>query len=138
MRTLEQKLQVTAEVLAAVSAVAAASFLAIGPVYRTTRVTSSGSRIAEASTSLAAQNGPWVYGLLTIVVLIAAAPLLARVLISRRLPGLAHTVRTAAVVILGAFVVIAGFSIGLFFAPAAFFGLVSLSPTGEPDGAAAA
>ena len=137
MRDLERRLPVVSEALMAASALAAAAYLALMPVYSVTRVTREGARIGEPGLTLAAQNGAWVYGLLTVVVLVSAVPLVARHFLSARSPRLAHAVRKSAVVLLGAFVVIAGFSIGFFFAPAAIFGMVSLSPAGAPESAAA-
>lgn len=83
--------------------IAAAIFLLVWPVYST----SDGTRTTQAT--LPAVNGPWAVVPVMLPVLAAALPFLSR----RRV------LRVAATLLLGGFVMASGFSIGLFYLPAA-------------------
>jgi hypothetical protein len=83
-------------------AMAAAIYLLVGPVYR-----GEGSEGVRYATLLQV-NGKWVIVPVMFPVLVTLAPLVVR----------RQVVRVVAAIVLGGFVLISGFSIGLFYLPA--------------------
>jgi hypothetical protein len=96
-------------------AMAAAIYLLVGPVY----AGSNGGRPTQAT--LLQVNGPWAIIPVMFPVLIALTPLVFR----------KQAVRIAAAIVMGGFALISGFSIGLFYFPAAI--LMLLAPCVEPS-----
>ena len=90
-------------VVAFLAALAGALYAAFGPTYESCDMDRCGS---ESTVSV---NGWWVLAVIAVPVVFALAP----VVFDRR------PVRIASTVLLWAFCVIAGFSVGLFFVPAA-------------------
>jgi len=89
-------------VVASIAALAAASFAAFGPTYESCETTCR----HESAFSV---NGWWVLVVVAVPLVIALIPLL----FDRR------STRIVSTVVLWAFSIIAGFSVGLFFVPAA-------------------
>jgi hypothetical protein len=115
-------------VLSFVSAVAASAYLAWTPTYvtqtSTVEITTGGQRVTASSTArrtLSEVNGPTVYVAVAIPMLLAALPLLFR------RPGARRASVRASALLLLAFVLLGGFSIGMFYLPSAVaMGLAAL------------
>jgi hypothetical protein len=114
-------------VLSFVSAVAASAYLAWAPTYvtqtSTVEITTGGQRVtaSTARRTLSEVNGPTVYVAVAIPMLLAALPLLFR------RPGARRASVRASALLLLAFVLLGGFSIGMFYLPSAVaMGLAAL------------
>ena len=124
-------LAAAAPILAPVSAALAAAYLTVQPAYAGHRAGLGGPPVTRGLT-LADVEGAWVHGLLLAIVLLALAPLL-----FRRARTIARPVQVGSAILLAVFVILAGFSIGFYFAPAAAFALMGLMDPTDPDPAAA-
>ncbi|HWJ16423.1 MAG TPA: hypothetical protein VNS10_21930 [Gemmatimonadaceae bacterium] len=114
---------------APLSAVAASLYLAVAPTYETgsadvsTDLTSSHVPRGVGSATLAAVNGPIVFGWFAFCVLVAAMPLVFR----RTRFARAAALLSAALLL--AFVVVGSASIGATYVPAAAFALLAAAAT---------
>lgn len=119
-------------VIAVVLAAAAGLFLALYPVYQgvSESVSSSGAVTSSTdSATLVAENGSWVILVLCVPVALAALGLMGAVRERR-------TATWAAALTLLGFVILGGFSIGLFYAPAALALLAAAGMTRARGGTA--
>ena len=94
---------------------AASAYLVTAPMYGTASSSSESGELVLSSRTLVEVNGPWVIMVVAFVTMVASAPFVLALVA----PSAQRAITWLTAVLLLAFSVVAGFSIGLFFMPSA-------------------